>query len=160
VSDAAAARAFPSQPASLRSVGPIRFDLIVSTGQGSVGGHSTILGHLFAPVWPLRRVAALAGGTQPDLATDAGPTRIGTDSVTLEFVVDDRGRASMSTVRAVGLSTSGDGDGSDRAFLGKVIHALPEFRFDPALIGGCPVRQMMIAGFSLHGAVGAMPGMR
>ncbi len=158
VTDAAAAHAFPRLPLSRRAEGPIRFDLIVSTGQGSVGGHSAILGHLFAPMWPLRRSASLAGGTQPDLAAGAGPTRIGTDSVTLEFVVDDQGRAAMSTVRAVGLSTSGESNGADRAFLGRVIHALPSFRFEPALIGACPVRQMMITGFSLQGAIGIMPG--
>ena len=141
VTNAAAAHAFPRPPASHRANGPIRFDLIVSTGQGSVGGHSAILGHLFAPMWPLRRPASLADGTQPDLAAGAGPTRIGTDSVTLEFVVDDQGRAAMSTVRAVGLATSGESNGADRAFLGRVIRALPSFRFEPALIGACPVRE-------------------
>ncbi len=110
VANAAAAHAFPHLPSSHRADGAIRFDLVVSTGQGSVGGHSAILGHLFAPMWPLRRPASLADGTQPDLATGAGPTRIGTDSVTLEFVVDDQGRVAMSTVRAVGLATGGESE--------------------------------------------------
>ncbi len=158
VSDAALAHTFPRLPASHRADGPMRIDLIVSTGQGTVGGHSAILGHFFAPMWPLRRPASLADGTQPNLATDVGPTRIGSDSVTLEFVVNEQGRAAMSTVRAVGLATGSESDGADRAFLGRVVHALPGFRFQPALIGACPVRQMMIAGFSLHGAIGAMPG--
>jgi hypothetical protein len=158
VTDAAAAHAFPRLPPSHRADGPVRFDLIVATGQGSVGGHSAILGHLFAPIWTLRRAASLAEGTQPDLGAGAGPTRIGTDSVTLEFAVDDHGRAAMSTVRAVGRATGGETDNADRAFFARVIRSLPGFRFQPALIGGCPIRQMMITGFSLRGAIGIMPG--
>jgi hypothetical protein len=66
----------------------------------------------------------------------------------LEFAVDEQGRAAMSTVREFGQAGA-NGGASDRALLARVIRALPGFRFQPALIGACPVRQMMIAAFTL-----------
>lgn len=151
ISEADAAHAFPPMPPSVRSHGAVHFDLIVSTIQPQDTRHSTALGSVLVPVWPLRRAVAVASGTQPNLG-EPDAIHVGTDSIALELIVDDRGRAVMSSVRELhgGVSAAGD----DSRFRSRVIRALPEFRFDPALIGACPVPEMMQPVISLNGVIG------
>jgi hypothetical protein len=160
ISEADAAHAFPATPQSARSRGTVHFDLIVSTMQPQEARHSLVLGRVFVPIWSLRRAVSVASGTQPSLVAESDPVRVGTDSVALEFVVDDRGRAVMSSLRELNAGRAAAGDEAVRAFRSRVIRALPDFRFDPALIGACPVPEMMKTGFALNGVVGVVPGIR
>jgi hypothetical protein len=72
-----------------------------------------------------------------------------TDSAALEFVVDERGQAIMSTVRALGGGAGGT-VAENRAFRDRIVHALPRFVFSPALIGACPIRASVAQSFSLQ----------
>jgi hypothetical protein len=160
ISEADAAHAFPAIPQSARSRGTVHFDLMVSTMQPQEARHSMVLGRVFVPVWRLRRAVSVASGTQPGLVAESDPIRVGIDSVALAFVVDDRGRAVMSSLRELNAGRDAAGDEAVRAFRSRVIRTLPGFRFDPALIGACPVPEMMKTGFALNGVVGVIPGIR
>jgi hypothetical protein len=156
LTDAEAAHTFPRATGELTtgSAGVRRFDLVLSTGQPAVGGPAVVLGRLLEPMWPLGRRSSIAQGTQPSLAPD-GVLRFGADSVTLEFVVDEAGQAALSTVRELGGSNRTDGSRqSQRDFLARVLRALPKFRFTPALIGACPVRQLVRQGFAYSQKLG------
>jgi hypothetical protein len=142
---------FPPIPEPERSQGIVHFDLILSTMQPEEARHTAVLGRVLVPVWTLRRATSVASGTQPRLAAESDPVHVGTDSVVLEFVVDDRGGAVMSSVRELNAGASGRNDEAARAFRSRVIRALPGFRFDPALIGGCPVPEMAQATFAQNG---------
>ncbi len=141
---AATTNTFPRAPSSERAQGAIQFDLIVRAGQPAVGDGVTVLGRVSVPTWPLTRRALLADGPLPSLAPDSAPPGMSADSATLEFVVDEQGRIAMSSVRAVTTSASA----SEAAFLTRVVRALPQMRFEPALVGPCPVRQIMMQGFA------------
>jgi hypothetical protein len=160
ITEAGETHAFPAIPASAPLPGPVHFDLVVSTTPSDGAAYSTVLGRVLVPVWPLRRQVSVASGPQPNLAAaDGDAIRVGSDSVTLEFVVDDRGRAVMSTVRELNQGRGAPNDEVARAFRSRVIRALPEFRFEPALIGACPVPEMLRTGFAENGVIGAVPAL-
>jgi Carboxypeptidase regulatory-like domain len=148
VMSASDAHAFPPIPRGERGQGSVRFDLVVSTAAPDPGIRAAAFGRVLVPVWTLRRPATLAEGSQPSLASDGESNRIGSDSLTLEFVVNEQGRAVMSTVREIGQAGAAGPEDSQRMFLARVLRALPGFRFEPALIGACPVPEMMKGGFA------------
>ena len=160
ISEADAAHAFPAIPQAARSRGRAHFDLIVSTVQPQETPHRTVLGRVFVPIWSLRRTVSVASGTQPSLVAESDPARVGVDTVALEFVVDDRGRVVMSSLRELNAGRDAAGDEAVRAFRSRVIRALPGFRFDPALIGACPVPEMMKTGFAMNGVIAGVHGIR
>jgi len=149
ITDAGASHAFPDAPPSLRREGPIRFDLIVSTARPAMGDRAVVLGRVSVPSWTLRRRASLAEGPQPELGPDRTATASMRDSAsaTLEFVVDEQGRVAMPTVRAIATAGATNSE-FDRTFVTRLTRALPGFHFEPALIGACPVRQIMTQTFS------------
>jgi hypothetical protein len=65
----------------------------------------------------------------------------------LKFVVDTTGRVDMRTVRDVWPSDrprlTGELGAYYKAFLAAATHALRDARYEPARIGGCPVRQLV-----------------
>jgi hypothetical protein len=146
IMEAGATHAFPVAPSTEHGGDLVRFDLVVSTAQPAPGGRAAILGRLAVPTWILRRRVSLADGPQPSLAPDE-TAAMTSDSARLEFVVDDAGRVATSTVRAVSASGAAAGQ-SERGFLARLIRALPKFQFQPALIGACPVPQIVTQDFA------------
>jgi hypothetical protein len=75
-------------------------------------------------------------------------------SLVVQFVVDTNGRADPATVRDLWPSdrprlTGELGAYYDR-FLGTVKSALEDARFQPANVGGCPIRQIVKMPFTFH----------
>ena len=66
----------------------------------------------------------------------------------LELVVDENGKAITSTARAISRTASRAADPTYRAFVGRIAQLLPEFRFDPALVGTCAVKQVVLQPFA------------
>ena len=69
---------------------------------------------------------------RPDFRPPA--TREGCHSATVEFVVDTAGRVELSTARVA--------RSNDPAFASSLLRALPMYRYEPARLGGIPVRQI------------------
>lgn len=71
--------------------------------------------------------------------------------VSLKYVVDERGRTIPESYRVVKFS--------HREFARAVLDELPNTRFDPAKVGGCPVKQMVQQSFNfvLHHGNGPPP---
>jgi Carboxypeptidase regulatory-like domain len=137
------AASYPVVPEAHRVHGPFLFSLVVSTTRPAVGDRATVVGRIVVPAWTPSRRASMVD--IQDLAPDVAPARTTHDSATLEFVVDERGHAVMSTVHAV---TLGDATASDSGelFVARLARGLPRVRFEPALIGACPVQQILRVG--------------
>jgi hypothetical protein len=135
VEQAAYTKTFPPMPGSLADRRPVHFALAVTTTKPPPGARAATLGRVSVPLWELKRAVALAPDSQPSLGTDPLPGGVSSDSATIEFVVDENGRAMMSTVRVVG--TQGPAGG---ALVQRVVGVLPKFTFTPEQIGACPVR--------------------
>ena len=89
----------------------------------------------------LGRAAALAPGDQPVFPSTRTDATTPPDSAVFEFVVDETGRAVASTGRAISRA-SHLGYPTYLSFVSRVARTLSAYRFDPALIGGCSVRQV------------------
>jgi|GEM_PF-1439239 len=157
VQRAADAHAFPPFPGGGHGVPPVRFDLAITTTEPLPGDRAVPLASIDVPIWPLRRPAAIAPGPQPDIRppAPAGPA-VGSaeDSATLELVVNEHGQVIPTTVR--GRADPGAAAGPDHhTFLTRLIQTLPQFRFDPALIGACPVPSLVTQGFGYHRVAGS-----
>jgi hypothetical protein len=100
------------------------------------------LGRIEVPVWPLKRRASLVTEPPPSPADNASqPVR--RDSLPIEFVVDEGGRAVRSTVRGISQDVRSAGVGHTAADIMRTVDALGQIRFAPALIGACPVAQVI-----------------
>jgi hypothetical protein len=141
IADASDSHAIASPPPRDRGSPPLRFDLTVATGRPTTGERAALLGTLLLPSWSLRQSATLAPGGQVRLPPGQTPTRAKTDSATFEFVVDERGHVAKSTVRAVAVSVASSD--SLRQFIDWSARALSGLQFKPAVIGSCPVRQLI-----------------
>ncbi len=135
VERAAAAHAFPHLPVMAGGKGDVHLFLVTASIQPTMGVRAAVLGELEVPSWRLTRPARLAApADQPDStvprARDQG------DSVTLEAVVNEAGRVIPSTVRLIG---GVPGDASAR-----LIDRALRMRFEPALIGRCPVPELLL----------------
>ena len=147
IQTAAANRAFPSMPAAASGPPSLRFDVIVSTTLPDSTQHAVVVDKITIPEWPLTRPVALAPGDQPAFASMRTDATAPPDSAKFEFVVDETGRAIPSTVRAI--SRSGRlSDPTYLEFVARVAQTLPSYRFAPALVGACPVRQVTSQLFS------------
>ncbi len=118
---AAAARAFGRGIAG-------QFALSVSSVQPPVNAWSVTLARVTVPAWHLARKASI----DPDAPLPPLPLGSGT----FQFVVDEQGQPLPATLRVVGHAPDG--------FAWNVARALPQLRFRPAVIGSCPVKQVVI----------------
>jgi CarboxypepD_reg-like domain len=110
------------------------FTLSLSSATPPQTARAAVLARIAVPVWHLAQRAALdSTATPPMLPAGSG---------TFEFVVDERGHANPATARAVG-PTQGP-------WATTLVQSLPRFRFRPALIGPCPVKQIVLQPFSVH----------
>jgi len=94
------------------------------------------------PVWLIERdVSPKEGNPQPRYPAQAFERGIG-DEILLAFAVDTSGAARMETVRVV--------RGTYREFAEAVLDALPNWRFEPARIGGCAVMEYVQMPFAFR----------
>ena len=104
-----------------------QYTISLSSAKPDPDALSIDLAHVFVPVEPLARKAAIDfNAPAPLLPTGTG---------LFEFVVDERGRAMPKTLVTVRTSSP-----EFAAALGK---ALDKLRFDPALSGNCPIKQVI-----------------
>jgi len=146
IQGAGAAHAFP------RFVAPkgdptIRFDLAFSTMLPGADDRSIALGRLETPVWPIVHPVVIDSGSQPSLRPPAGTAAPARDSAAFAFVVDEHGRAVPRTARVFGGPGAGIDPVAYRTFLSRVVRALPQFAFRPAVVGSCPVAQLILQPF-------------
>jgi hypothetical protein len=146
IQGAATGNLFPSMPATgmalhLQSV---RFDLMVTTTTPDAADLAMVLDQIDVPVWPLARPAALAPDKSPDLQALRASPGARSESATFELVVDENGKAIIPTARAISQTAAGAADTDYRGFVTQVAAELPKFQFEPALVGACAVRQIML----------------
>jgi hypothetical protein len=135
LAQAAGARDIPPVPISSRGRGVARFDLVISSGGVAPGGLAAVIGRVAVPVWHLSRPARLVQKPRRAGASDA-------DSVTIEAVVDAKGRADTTTARMIRRSAAaGAGDASGIGLrAGQILSSL---QFEPAQIAGCSVAEIV-----------------
>jgi hypothetical protein len=135
VERAGAAHAFPHAPSTSDGKGATHLLLVTASIEPRVDVRAAVLGELEVPSWRLTRPARLAARSdQSDSAirhvVDRG------DTVTLEAVIDEEGRVVPSTVRLIG-TTAGVGSVA-------LTDRVSRLRFEPALIGRCPVPELVL----------------
>ncbi len=135
LAQAAGAHDFPPLPSSPQGRGVARFDLVISSGGVAPGGLSVVVGRVAVPVWHLSRPARLVQKPRRAGALNA-------DSVTIEAVVDARGRADTTTARVVRRSASA-ASGDESAIDQRAGQILSSLQFEPAQIAGCSVAQLV-----------------
>ena len=135
LAQAAGAHDFPPLPSSPQGRGVARFDLVISSGGVAPGGLSVVVGRVAVPVWHLSRPARLVQKPRRAGAVNA-------DSVTIEAVVDARGRADTTTARVVRRSASA-ALSDESAIDERAGQILSSLQFEPAQIAGCSVAQLV-----------------
>jgi hypothetical protein len=147
VERAASAHNFPPLPVIGSGRDSVRLYLVVESVAPTAGLRGAVLGQLEVPVWRLTRQARLASGPQP---TDAG--RVGSDSshadrVTVKMVVDAAGHPVRATAQLEVSQTSAGRPPVESE--GRLLAMLPQFRFEPALIGTCRMPQWVVQTFAV-----------
>ena len=145
IQGASAAHALPPFPAAVNG-GHLRLDLAFSTVSPAGEDRSLALGQIETPVWTLDRGAVIDSTSQPSLRAPGGAPA-SHDSAMLEFVVDAQGRAVVKTARALGGSGAERDAAAYRAFLNRVVRALPQVTFKPATVATCAVPQLVFQPF-------------
>jgi len=149
VERAGSAHDFPPMPFVDGKQDSARFYLVVASVEPAPGTRAAVLGQLEVPVWGFSRPARLAAGPQPSDDSRAGRDSAHVNSVTMELIVDAEGRAVGRTARILGGLGGPSAESSTR-----LLQMLPQFRFDPALIGTCRVPQLVIQSFPVPETVG------
>jgi len=108
------------------------------TGSGSGTGAPVDLNQTFRE-YEVETPAAALGGATPEYPSTLRETGV-EGRVILEFVVNERGRVDMSSVKVV--------ESSNALFTASVRAALSGMRFRPAKIGGRAVKQYVSQPFS------------
>jgi TonB family protein len=148
VQGAATTHAFPAISTPPPGRQPLRFDVAVTTMTPDPAQQVAVLDQIDVADYRLARPVELIPGSYADLmATKSSPTGP-PDSAVFEMVVDENGKAVMSTVRAYTQAGGRAGDQSYRGFVARIANLLPFFRFDPAMIGTCHVRQITLQPFA------------
>jgi hypothetical protein len=148
VQAAASTHAFPAMPATPGLPKSARFDVTVTTTTPAAEAHAAVVDQIDVPEWLLTRPVALEPASYAALMATVSTPGTPAGSATFELVVDENGQAVMSTVRAISQTPGGAADPTDRGFVARIAHLLPSFRFDPAMIGPCPVRQIILQPFA------------
>ena len=146
VQRAGASHAFPGPPHGAGSAGgqSIRYELLVTTTTPDSIGQAAIVGQIDLPVWPLTHPAGLVPGSYLRFGHSYTSPGQRPDSAMFELVVDEKGKAMMSTVRVVGQTSTDAKKPTDAQFVPRIVQLFSSFQFDPALIGACPVRQLIL----------------
>jgi len=105
----------------------------------------TVVRQIDTPAWPSRGPAQMEN--EPKFTRALGERGPLADTVAIEFVVSEHGRALSSTARPdyAGLPTADD---HKTRFARRLMQSLPDFRFTEAYISGCAVPQFVRQGFA------------
>ena len=148
VQSAAAIHAFPAISTPPPGRQPLRFEVTVTTITPDLAQRVAILDQIDVADYRLARPVELIPSSYADLMANKSPPTGPPDSAVFEMVVDENGKAIMSTVRAFTPTAGRAGEQSYRGFVARIANLLPSFRFDPAMIGTCPVRQITLQPFA------------
>ncbi len=148
VQAAASTHAFPAMPTTTPAHQPIRFDVTITTTTPAAAEGAVVVDQIDIPEWLLTRPAALIPGSYADLMATISTPGTSPDSAKFEMVVDENGKAVMSTVRAISQTSTESADPKYHGFVARVAHLLPSFKFEPAMVGQCPVRQIVLQPFA------------
>jgi len=108
------------------------YRLSLSSATPAAGAHAIVLASLSVAVTPL------VGSATID--PDSPPVVLPSGTGTFEFVVDERGRTVGSTLRRIASSSL--------TFTMGVSRALGVMLFKPAVIGSCPIKQVVVQSFT------------
>ncbi len=148
IAGAAANHAFPKIPARNSAPATARFDLIVSTTPPDSAQRAVLVDQIDVPVWPLGRAAALSPGTSASFPAFRSNPSAAPDSATFQFAVDENGKVIPQTVQAISQTAARAANPSYREFVGRIVAHLSTIRFEPALVGRCPVPQVVLQPFT------------
>jgi hypothetical protein len=115
---------------------PVRLRLAVTTSPGPRQVAAPLV-RLRLPVFRGTPAVHVSGRAPeyPEVARLAGVS----DTVVMQFVVDTLGRVELGTAQVLAVRY--------RWFVQEVLRALPELRFRPMQVAGCPIRQVAIQPF-------------
>jgi hypothetical protein len=146
VERAASAHDLPPLPAIASGEDSVRLYLVVESVAPTSVQRGAVLGQMEVPVWRLARPARLASGPQPTDAGRVGGDSSHADSVTVKMVVDAIGHPVRRTAQ-LEVSPMSAGrppvESEDR-----LLALLPQFQFEPALIGTCRMPQLVVQTFA------------
>jgi hypothetical protein len=130
-----------------------RFDVafvrpvVDSAGHVGMPTHKRAAVAVFSVFAPWEQNAQLRSGQSPPAYPPGAQLQGYEGTVLLKFLVDSSGRAVMSTVQDVWPKEKPRWTARDssayRSFLKETVQAIGRLEFDPARIGGCPVRQLV-----------------
>jgi len=146
VERAGSAHEFPVLPATESGEDSVPLYLVVESVAPTSVQRGAVLGQIEVPVWHITRPARLASGPQP---TDGG--RVGvdsphTDSVTVKMIVDAIGHPVRRTAQLEVSPLSAGRPPVESE--GRLLAMLPQFQFEPALIGTCRMPQLVVQTFA------------
>jgi hypothetical protein len=146
VERAGSAHEFPPLPVIGSREDSARLFLVVESVAPTSVQRGAVLGQIEVPVWHLTRPARLASGPQPTDADRVAGESSHADSVTVKMVVDAAGHPVRRTAQleVSPLSAGRPPVESEARLLGM----LPQFRFEPALIGTCRMPQLVVQTFA------------
>jgi len=146
VERAASAHEFPPLPVSGSGEDSVRLYLVIESVAPTWAQRGAVLGQIEVPVWRLTRPARLASGPQPTDAGRVGRDSLHADSVTVRMVVDAAGHPVRRTAQLeVSPLSAGRPPVESEA---RLLALLPQFRFEPALIGTCRMPQLVVQTFA------------
>jgi hypothetical protein len=146
VERAASAHEFPPLPVSGSGEDSVRLYLVIESVAPTWAQRGAVLGQIEVPVWRLTRPARLASGPQPTDAGRVGRDSLYADSVTVRMVVDAAGHPVRRTAQLeVSPLSAGRPPVESEA---RLLALLPQFRFEPALIGTCRMPQLVVQTFA------------
>lgn len=136
---------FPAVPYANTRTHATTYELTVSMDEPGPGEQAMVVGELQVPVWPLAHEAEIRDDVQqPGVIDEMIREGARADTITLEFVVDERGHPIASTARTERDESGRPIDNAHRAgFERRVLQSLPQFSFEEARIGGCAVAEFV-----------------
>ena len=124
----------------------VQLYLVVESVAPTPAQRGAVLGQLEVPVWRLTRAARFASGPRPTDAGRVGGDSSHADSVTVKMVVDATGHPVRRTAQLeVSPLSAGRPPVESEA---RLLAMLPQFRFEPALIGTCRMPQLVVQTFA------------
>jgi hypothetical protein len=146
VERAGSAHEFPPLPVIGGGDDSVRLYLVVESVAPTPVQRGAVLGQIEVPVWRLTRPARLASGPQPTDADRVAGESSRADSVTVKMIVDAAGHPVRRTAQLEGSPVSaGRPPVESEAHL---LAMLPQFRFEPALVGTCRMPQLVVQTFA------------
>ncbi len=141
VERAAATHTYPRLLSASGGLDSAQFFLLIASIEPNVGTRAAVIGQLEVPAWHATRTVRVAGSDQSRENEDSR-SKPPQGDITIEAVISDAGRVIPSTVRVIG--------GLDGASPASVLDRTLALQFEPALIGSCPVPELVLQPLTSH----------